>query len=69
MSFRVSINDDNHVELTEQFSVRVSLADSLPVEITPNVASITILDDDGECRTKLLMIMNTRIFSFHHLHT
>ncbi len=49
--FNITILDDLLCEPTEQFRISLSLADDLPVKITPNVSSITILDD--ECKLLL----------------
>ncbi len=47
--FNITILDDLFVELSEQFSISLSLSDPLPVKLTPNVSVITILDDDCKC--------------------
>ena len=57
-SFNVDIVDDDDYESTEDFTVSLTLAsvenfDSSRVTIDPNVATITITDDDGKC-SKLL---------------
>ena len=47
--FDVSIIDDNLFELTESFTLLVTLADDTqPVIISPSVAIIEIVDDDGK---------------------
>ncbi len=51
MYFNLTILDDFLFEPTEQFSISLSLADPLAVQITPNVSVITILDDDCKCTT------------------
>ncbi len=47
--FNITILDDLLFESTEQFSISLSLADDVPVQILPNVSFITILDDDCRC--------------------
>ena len=52
----MTISDDGLLEHSEEFTVRASVAEEwLPVEITSNVTTITILDND--CRK--LLIINT----------
>ncbi len=68
MSFTVTINDDDLFELTEMFTIMVSTDDPAIVEITPNVGRITILDNDGKYRPKLLVALYPKVFSHHLLH-
>ncbi len=66
MSFTVTIIDDDVFELTEMFSIMVSPEIAGTVEITPNVGRITILDNDGKYRPKLLITLYPKVFG-HHL--
>ncbi len=46
--FNVEIIDDEVLENTERFSLRLDLAVSnIPVMVTPDISEVEILDDDG----------------------
>ena len=47
--FDVNITDDEALEDTERFSLRLSLAGvpTVPVEVRPDVSEVDIIDDDG----------------------
>lgn len=46
--FNITITDDDVYEQTETFILTLSTTESLPVQITPNVSVIAILDNDGK---------------------
>ncbi len=46
--FDITITDDDVLELTESFLLSVFVLDSLPVQIVPNVSTITILDNESK---------------------
>ncbi len=46
--FDLTITDDDVLEFTESFLLSVFVLDSLPVQIVPNVSTITILDNESK---------------------
>ncbi len=57
--FNIYIVDDNFMELTEEFSISLSLADLPAVQIIPNISTITIQDDDVD--GKHILVVNIMV--------
>ena len=65
--FHVTIIDDDLFELTESFTLMVTLVnDTQPVRISPNVATIEIVDNDGKSHLVRVAVNCTITMDFQH---